>query len=163
MHNFSEVEIVFFDFDGVLTDNRVIVNERGEESVLCYRSDGIGLSKLKSLNIPLYIISTEKNPVVIKRSEKLGLKCFNSIEKKDDKVISLCNKHGIDLSKAMFMGNDINDLSVLKIVGFPVGVADAFPEILEIIKYKTKKSGGFGAVREICDLIHSDKTSTNEN
>ena len=163
MNNFSEIEIVFFDFDGVFTDNRVIVNERGEESVLCYRSDGIGLSKLKSLNIPLYIISTEKNPVVIKRSEKLGVKCFNSIEKKDDKVISICNEHGIDLSKAMFMGNDINDLSVLNIVGFPVGVADAFPEILEIIKYKTKKNGGFGAVREICDLIHSDKTRTNEN
>ena len=69
MENFSEVEIAFFDFDGVFTDNRVIVNEQGEESVICYRSDGIGLSKLKSLNIPLYIISTEKNPVVIKRSE----------------------------------------------------------------------------------------------
>ena len=155
MIKFNEIKSLILDFDGVLTDNRVVVNEKGLESVSCYRSDGLGLSKLKSIGIELYIVSTESNKVVSKRASKLNVKCYQNIDNKSKIIKKISNKINISLKNICFVGNDINDISALKIVGFPVGVNDCFPEIHPHIIYKTKKNGGYGAVRELCDLIYN--------
>mgnify|MGYP000669194220 CR=1 FL=1 len=153
--NLQKVKLVIFDFDGVFTDNSVYISQDGIESVKCHRSDGLGISKLRSLKIPTYIISTESNIVVSVRAKKLKIPVFQNIKDKSESVKLLCNELSIKLENTMFVGNDINDIPALKIVGFPVAVSDAYDEIKPHVIYKTKKKGGFGAVREICDLIYN--------
>ena len=153
----TEIKLVLFDFDGVFTNNLVYVDENGLEQVRCNRSDGLGLKKLNDMNISSYIVSTETNNVVQARAKKLGISCINSVQDKGAAVKSLVKELRIDLNKVMFLGNDINDIPALKIVGFPVGVADSFSDIEEY----TKNSGGHGAVREICDMIHKQLSEQN--
>lgn len=154
---FSKIKIVVFDFDGVFTNNKVIVNELGLEAVICNRSDGIGLSRLKSIGVKSFIISTEKNKVVLKRAEKLKIKCYNNIDDKSKILKNICNEENVNLKDVCFVGNDINDIPALEICGFPVGVKDSYDEIKPYIKFITKNKGGEGAVREICDLIFFQK------
>ena len=151
----QKVKLVIFDFDGVFTDNSVYISQDGIESVKCHRSDGLGISRLRSLKIPSYIISTESNIVVTVRAKKLKIPVFQNIKDKSETVKMLCKDLSIKLENTMFVGNDINDIPALKIVGFPVAVFDAYEEISSHVIFKTKKSGGFGAVREICDLIYN--------
>tara|TARA_B100000780_G_scaffold263367_1_gene217215 strand:- start:15072 stop:15578 length:507 start_codon:yes stop_codon:yes gene_type:complete len=151
----SIIELVVFDFDGVFTNNFVYVDEHGVEQVRCNRSDGLGLKKLKEININSYIVSTETNNVVQARAKKLGISCLNAIEDKGSAVKDLVKSLNIDLGRVMFVGNDINDIPAFKAVGFPVGVADSYNDIDEYILFKTIRLGGCGAVREICDMIYS--------
>jgi YrbI family 3-deoxy-D-manno-octulosonate 8-phosphate phosphatase len=151
------VELAIFDFDGVFTDNTVIVSEDGKESVKCWRSDGLGLSRLCKLGIKIYIVSTEKNPVVGVRAKKLEVSYFQGVEDKAIAIRKIAGDANIALTKTMFVGNDINDIPAWMEVGFPVAVADAYPEIDKYVLLKTVKKGGFGAVREICDLIYNAK------
>ena len=153
----ADVQLVLFDFDGVFTDNWVIVDQNGIESVRCSRSDGLGLSRLAKVGLPAYIVSTEANPVVTMRAKKMQLPVRQSIQNKEQAVREISEEFSIDLKNIMYVGNDINDISALKIVGFPVGVADAFPEILPFIRISTMKKGGEGAVREICDHLYHAK------
>lgn len=146
------IKHVVFDFDGVFTDNFVYINEKGEEMVRCSRADGLGLAKLKELGINTFILSTETNKVVAKRAKKLGIKCFHSIEDKLKHLKLLIPEN--ELKNTVFVGNDTNDLEVMQAVGYPVAVADAYYELLNIAKYVTNVKGGHGAVREVCDLIY---------
>jgi len=139
----------FIDFDGVLTDNGVYVNSNGEEMVRCYRGDGIGLEKLKEAGIKPVIISTEKDSVVSKRAAKLDVSYVKGVKDKMLELVNWCE----DLTKAAFIGNDLNDYEAMQIVGFPIAVADARPEIKEIAMYTTRARGGYGAVREACGWI----------
>ena len=152
----KNVKLIIFDFDGVFTDNSVYISEEGKESVKCNRSDGLGLSRLRTLGIPNYIISTESNVVVSVRAKKLQIPVFQNVKNKDQSVKLLCKNLNIKLENTMFVGNDINDIPALKIVGFPVAVSDAYDEVFHHVIYKTKKNGGKGAVREICDLIYKE-------
>lgn len=140
---------LFIDFDGVLTDNFVYINEKGEESVRCSRADGIGLDKIKTKGVEVIIVSTEVNPVVSKRAYKLGVKCEQGVDNKLAAIRQYCD----DLSKAAFIGNDVNDYIAMENVGFPIAVADARHEIKEISVYTTKARGGHGAVREACGWL----------
>ena len=153
--NFENLKLVIFDFDGVFTDNKVIISQNGVESVSCNRSDGLGLSRLKKINIKSFIISTESNPVVSVRAKKLKIPVIQNVKNKDEAVTKLCKELDISHENTMFVGNDINDIPALKIVGFPVAVFDAYEEILPYVNFKTNKNGGEGAVREICDLIYN--------
>ena len=147
---------LLLDFDGVLTTNKVLVNSDGEEFVVCSRSDGIGLSRIKKLGIQPIVISTESNLVVSKRCEKLNIDCHQSIDDKLAYVQSLQESSTIDLEKSIFIGNDINDISLLSAVALPVVVNDCWPDLLALrISYRTQRNGGCGAVREVCDIIHS--------
>jgi 3-deoxy-D-manno-octulosonate 8-phosphate phosphatase (KDO 8-P phosphatase) len=154
----SRVRLVVFDFDGVFTDNSVYVSQDGSESVRCWRSDGLGLSRLKSIGVQALIISTEVNPVVAARATKLNLPYKQGVKDKSAEVVLTCDQLKIDPQLTMYVGNDINDIPAFQSVGIPVGVADAYPEIYPHILYQTKKTGGYGAVREICDLIYNAKT-----
>lgn len=147
---FPEIDLIVFDFDGVFTDNSVIVSENGEESVRCSRSDGLGL---KNLKIPAMVLSTEKNPVVYRRCEKLGIPCVQGCEDKGLGIQKIALEMGVELSKIAFVGNDRNDIPALNLVGFPIVVQDAHPSVLPLAKMVTKNPGGHGAVREVCDLF----------
>lgn len=155
---FRNIELVAFDFDGVFTDNTVFVDQNGIESVRCFRSDGIGLSKLRELGVEIVIISTEKNPVVSRRAIKLNIECIQGVDDKSKAIEEFCNSKNISLKNTAFVGNDVNDIPAFKKVGLPIAVADAYEEVLEFVTYITKINGGKGVVREICDLIYLSKT-----
>jgi YrbI family 3-deoxy-D-manno-octulosonate 8-phosphate phosphatase len=147
------LRMVAFDFDGVMTDNRVYVDETGREMVACSRFEGFGLDRLRALGIELCVISTEKNPVVAMRAAKLKLPVEHGVA---DKVAMLCDfsaRFGVALENAAFVGNDVNDIAALQAVGVPIVVGDAHPGVMAFAAYVTERPGGHGAVREVCDLI----------
>ena len=152
--DFKEIKALVFDFDGVFTDNRVIVSENGKESVICNRSDGIGLEMLRSLGIPMTIISTEKNPVVAFRAKKLKLTVAHGVKNKIEKLEKFSSSVNVSYEHIAFVGNDINDTECMKKVGFPIAVSDAVDEIKLIAKHLLNRNGGNGAVRELCELIY---------
>jgi 3-deoxy-D-manno-octulosonate 8-phosphate phosphatase (KDO 8-P phosphatase) len=158
-HLFSSVRLIAFDFDGVFTDNTVYVTQEGVESVRCWRSDGLGLSRLRTVGVQAFIISTEANPVVSARAQKLKLACKQGIEDKAAAILATCSDLGISPTETMFVGNDINDIPAFKSVGLPVAVADSYPEVYPYVKYRTKQRGGMGAVREICDLVYNARNT----
>jgi 3-deoxy-D-manno-octulosonate 8-phosphate phosphatase (KDO 8-P phosphatase) len=148
-----KIRLIAFDFDGVFTDNMVYVFEDGSEAVRCFRSDGIGLQKLKNLGIETVIISTETNPVVSARARKLNIRCVQNCQDKRTVLQEIAHELKIGLDQVAFVGNDINDLACLKCVALPIVVQDAHPDVLATARYQTKSPGGHGAVREICDIF----------
>lgn len=157
----SSVRLVAFDFDGVFTDNTVYVTQEGVESVRCWRSDGLGLARLRSVGVEAFIISTEANSVVKVRAQKLKLPYKQGVKDKAAEILATCKELQIAPQQTMFVGNDINDIPAFQSVGIPVGVADAYPEIIPYILYRTQRPGGFGAVREICDLVFNARNAGN--
>lgn len=148
-----QTRLIAFDFDGVFTDNMVYVFEDGREAVRCTRADGIGLSKLKRLGVHSVIISTETNPVVSARARKLNVRCIQGVDDKRAALELILREHNLTLEQAAFVGNDLNDLPCLTAVALPIVVQDAHPDVLPHARYQTKTRGGYGAVREICDLF----------
>ncbi len=149
----KQIQMVVFDFDGVFTDNRVLVMQDGTEGVFCSRADGFGLSALRGMGIQLMVISKEVNPVVGMRCNKLRLPCIQGCDNKQEVLTRETRQLGISLERVAYVGNDINDIECLKVVGFPVCVADAWPPVKQVARYITKAKGGYGAVREFCDFI----------
>jgi 3-deoxy-D-manno-octulosonate 8-phosphate phosphatase (KDO 8-P phosphatase) len=154
-HLARHIHLVIFDFDGVFTDNRVLVMQDGSEGVWCSRADGLGLQRLRRSGLPILVLSTEKNPVVTARCRKLELECIQGMENKADRLRQEVHLRGLNLADVAFVGNDLNDLECLRIVGFPACVADAYPEVKSLSRYCTIHSGGYGAVREFCDFLLS--------
>ena len=148
-----KIRLVAFDFDGVFTDNMVYVFEDGTEAVRCSRGDGIGLQKLKRLGIEAVIISTESNPVVSARARKLKIRCVQDCPDKRKTLEDIARETGISLAEVAFVGNDINDRPCLTSVGLPIVVQDAHPDVISLAAYRTQTRGGYGAVREVCDLF----------
>ena len=101
------------------------------------------------------IISSENNPLVLKRAEKLKIHCINSVSDKAIELKKNLERLNITEQNVMFVGNDINDIDALNVVKYPVGVADSFNEIDDHILFKTNTKGGYGAVREICDMLYN--------
>jgi 3-deoxy-D-manno-octulosonate 8-phosphate phosphatase (KDO 8-P phosphatase) len=153
------IRLVAFDFDGVFTDNAVYVSQDGTELVRCVRSDGIGLQKLASLGIATIVISTEVNPVVTARCRKLAIRCIQACDDKRTALQTVAAELAVSMLETAFVGNDINDLDCLKIVGLPVVVADAHDDVVPYARYRTRTPGGYGAVREVCDLIAAARRS----
>jgi len=149
-----QIKLVVFDFDGVCTNNTVWVDEYGTESVRCSRSDGLGLKRLREIGIANWVLSTEVNPVVTTRCKKLKISVIQGCENKKVGIQEISEKVGVALENTAFVGNDINDIPALEIVGFPIVVGDALEEVLPYSIYQTTRHGGEGAVREICDLIY---------
>ena len=145
--------MVAFDFDGVFTDNRVYVFQDGREAVACNRSDGLGVRKLDRLGIHSVVISTETNPVVSERCRKLNIRCYQGVDDKLALLKDIARDLDISLSQTAFVGNDINDLDCLKVVALPIVVHDSHREVLPYALYRTSACGGYGAVREVCDLL----------
>jgi len=149
------IEGIIFDFDGVFTDNNVYVHDDGSEAVLCNRSDGLGISALKKYGVPLLVLSKEKNPVVQKRCQKLGILCAQGIDDKKTYLVTWLKKHAINPQNVIYLGNDTNDIECLVFVGCGVVVADAHEDAKKVSRIILKNKGGHGAVRELCDLLLS--------
>lgn len=149
----SAVRLIAFDFDGVFTDNMVYFFEDGREAVRCWRGDGLGLRKLEQFGIDKVIISTEPNPVVVARSRKLKIQCYNGCDDKLEVLKRVTEGAGLSFDQVAYVGNDINDAPCLGKVGLPIVVRDAHPDVLGYAVYQTRRPGGRGAVREVCDLF----------
>lgn len=149
----KRVDLMVFDFDGVFTDNRVSVMENGAEAVFCSRSDGMGLVMAKEAGLKLLVITREDGRIATARCRKLGIPCIQGCKHKAMALKKETAKLGISLKSVAYMGNDINDIECLRIVGLPVCVADGYPEVKKASLYITKAYGGKGAIRELCDLV----------
>jgi len=142
-----------FDFDGVLTDNRVIVDQDGRESVVCDRSDGAAMRRLRESGVEVLILSAEANSVVQARAQKLGVPVLQGIDDKLKALWAWLEEHGFAIDDTVYVGNDLNDLECLRL---GVAVADSAPEALAAADVVLARGGGKGAVREISDhLIES--------
>lgn len=146
-------EAVIFDFDGVMTDNKVYICEDGSETVRCDRSDGMGIELLRRAGMKMIILSKEKNDVVTARAKKLQMEVFQGVANKAEFLKAWSKKNGAELSKTCFVGNDVNDAECMKLVGLPVAVADAHPSAKSVAALSLKSNGGKGAVRELADSI----------
>jgi 3-deoxy-D-manno-octulosonate 8-phosphate phosphatase (KDO 8-P phosphatase) len=149
----ERVRFAVFDFDGVFTDNRVWVNERGEEILAFSRSDGLGLRRLDEAGVAYLILSMEQNAIVAARAQKLGAECVTGVGDKRNVLESRAARAGVSLEQTAYVGNDINDAECLRAVGLPVVPADAWPEVASLARWRLTRNGGDGCVREFCDAV----------
>jgi len=153
------IDAVVMDFDGVFTDNRVLVFDDGREAVVCSRSDGWGLGELRAAGHTLLVLSTERNSVVAERCRKLGLECLHGQADKRMALLAWCRERDIGLERLVYVGNDVNDLGCMAAVGFPIAVADAHPSVRSAARMVLRGRGGHGALRELADLLLANKTA----
>ena len=159
MNNLSleDIDLFVFDFDGVLTDNLVYVDQNGIEAVSCSRADGLAFDVLRKLKKPVYILSTEKNTVVSTRAKKLGVPVLQSITNKEEALRDLVSRQGYQLANILYVGNDLNDYKIMKICGFTACPADSHEKIKQISTIVLKSNGGLGVVRELLeDVLNLD-------
>lgn len=150
---FRKIKFLVLDFDGVMTDNSVYLNENGEEMVRCSRSDGLGIEMVKENDVDVLVLSKEKNKVVQARCSKLMIK---SIQSADDKLTALKEEikiRGLSKHNVCYIGNDVNDIECMEYVGLSFAVKDAHPDIFKIADFTTTNCGGNGAIREVCDKL----------
>lgn len=153
----ERVKLIIYDFDGVMTDNRVFVDQDGHESVAANRSDGLGIGMIKKLGIEQCILSTETNPVVAARAKKIGIHATQSVADKGSAIIELAASKSISLADVLYVGNDVNDSDAMGLAGFKVAPADAHPALLALADYITEAPGGFGVIRELADVLGAVK------
>lgn len=151
--NLVEVRLLVVDFDGVMTDNRVLVDQDGREAVWCHRGDGWGIARLKEAGIEVIVLSTETNPVVSARCRKLGIECVQACDDKSSALERLVKERCLKPEQVAYVGNDVNDIACLRWVGVPIAVADAVSEVRMVARLVTAESGGRGAVREVAEWI----------
>ena len=147
------IKLIVFDFDGVLTDNRVLVFQDGREAVFCSRSDGLAFDLFRAANLRTLILSTEVNPVVSARARKLRTAVLQGREDKRSTLIDYCAKHQILLHQVAYVGNDVNDLAAMECVGLPICPSDAHRTIKRISKHVLRSKGGAGVARELAETF----------
>ena len=147
--------LLVLDFDGVLTDNFVFVDQNGVESVRCSKEDGMGLSLLRKAGLPVVILSSEENPVVQRRAKKLRLPCISGVADKTTAFRQLLAQQDVAAADVIFVGNDVNDLGCLREAGCGLVVADAHESARSAADGVLSRPGGYGAVRELCDVLLS--------
>ena len=149
----DNIDAFVFDFDGVLTNNLVQIDENGKESVNCSRADGLAFDVLRKLNKSVYILSTEKNPVVSARAKKLKIQVLQGIKNKAEAILSLSESKRYDLSRILYVGNDLNDYHAMKISGYSACPIDSHIKIKELSNVVLNTSGGKGVVRELLEEV----------
>jgi N-acylneuraminate cytidylyltransferase len=151
----EKIDLVISDFDGVITDNRVWVNEDGMEFVAAYRSDSIGVQLLREMGVEVMILSSEPNRVVEARARKMGVHVIHGvgIHEKGRIMREILEQRNVKAENVIYIGNDVNDLPCFEVAGWSVAVADAYPELIQAADFVLSKPGGYGALREVCDLI----------
>lgn len=154
----ESVKLIVSDFDGVMTDNRVLVDEDGKEAVCVSRADGQAVHILRALGIGLVILSTETNKVVARRAEKMGVEYIQSISDKAECLMQYCEEKGISLQSIAYIGNDINDYEAMRLAGMRIVPGDAYDAVKDIADYVTEARGGYGVVREVAEMISRAET-----
>lgn len=147
-------KLLVMDFDGVFTDDTVITDQDGRESVICSRSDGFGLDMLRQHGkVHALILSREENPVVSARARKLGLEVYQGVQDKAQAIQQLIKEHNLTQAEVIYIGNDLNDLPVLPYVGYFACPQDAHSEVIRRADLVLSKPGGLGAIRELIEII----------
>tara|TARA_B100000963_G_scaffold231741_1_gene202322 strand:+ start:2782 stop:3240 length:459 start_codon:yes stop_codon:yes gene_type:complete len=144
---------IIYDFDGVMTDNKVLQDENGVESVYVNRSDGLAVSYFKKMEVLQYIVSTEKNTVVTKRGDKLGIKVLQNISNKLITVKDIIKDHKLDLDEVIFVGNDLNDKEVMEYLPNTFCPLDSHKKIKEISKEILDCEGGNGVIMALFNSV----------
>ena len=149
----DNIEAFIFDFDGVMTNNSVYLDEFGNEVVKCSRADGLAFDVLRKLKKPAYIVSTEKNAVVQARAKKLKVQVIQGVDDKVLAVKELCDKKSYNLQNIFYVGNDVNDCLIMKLCGHSACPADSHIEVKKIAREVLTTKGGNGVVRELLESV----------
>lgn len=149
----KDLDILIFDFDGVLTDNKVYLDENGGEIVSCNRSDGMAFVLLNKIKKKTYIISSEKNKVVSARAKKLKTPVLFGIKDKSKALKKLSIKKNFNLDRTLYVGNDLNDYDAMKLCGYSACPSDSHKKIKKISTFKLDATGGSGVVRELIEKV----------
>jgi len=149
------VRLIICDFDGVVTDNHVITDQDGRESVTASRSDSMHIKTLREKGIELIILSSEANPVVLARAKKMGVEAIHNagMQNKGRVMREVLEQKNVKAENVIYIGNDLNDLPCFEIAGWSVAVADAYPDVLRAADHVLTRNGGHGAVRELCEIV----------
>ena len=146
-------KVIFTDFDGCLTDDRVWLNQEGEEFVAANRKDGLATHRLKSMGIIVVITSTEKNQVVSARAQKLGVEALQNLSDKVEAIESFLSSNDLSWEDSWYIGNDVNDLGAIRKARFSICPSDAVKAVKEEVDFRLKTKGGFGILSELVSLI----------
>ena len=154
----KKIKLIAVDVDGVLTDGGMYYSSKGDIMKKFHVRDGMAVSILKRNTIPTVIITKERNQIVKKWSSKMNIdKLFDGIENKENIIPKLCKFYSLSENNIAYIGDDVNDLEILKRVGFSITPKDGNLEVKKIVDCICKSSGGEGVLREICDLVISVK------
>jgi YrbI family 3-deoxy-D-manno-octulosonate 8-phosphate phosphatase len=149
----DDISAFVFDFDGVMTNNLVYIDQTGSECVSCSRGDGLAFDVLRKLEKPAYILSTEKNPVVKARAEKLQVPVLHGISNKVSAINELVRAKKYDLRKIFYVGNDLNDYRIMQKSGYTACPSDSHPIIKQIASITLQAKGGDGVIRELLEEV----------
>ncbi len=151
----ERVKMILCDFDGVVTDNLVLTDENGKETVSASRSDSMHIKTLREKGVEVMILSSEPNRVVLARAKKMGVEAIHGIGMQDKGRVmrEVLEQKKVRAGEVIYIGNDLNDLPCFEIAGWSVAVADAYPEVLRAADHVLTKPGGRGAVRELCEMV----------
>ena len=158
----QKIDLLIFDFDGVFTDNTVIVKESGEESVTCNRADGLGIAMLHKLGIPMLILTRETNTVVVHRANKMKVPVIHGAKDKGCVLKDLIDKRKLNPENIIYVGDDVNDIGCMRVAGVSVCPQNAHPDVKKIATIHLTQSGGRGAVRELVDYILESRSKRGE-
>lgn len=149
------VKMIICDFDGVVTDNLVLTDENGKETVSASRSDSMHIKTLREKGVEVMILSSEPNPVVKARAKKMGVEAIHGVGMQDKGRVmrEVLEQKKVRAEDVIYIGNDLNDLPCFEIAGWSVAVADAYPEVIRAADCVLTKPGGRGAVRELCEMV----------
>jgi 3-deoxy-D-manno-octulosonate 8-phosphate phosphatase (KDO 8-P phosphatase) len=150
----KKIKLLILDVDGVMTDGRIIFDSNGVESKFFNVKDGHGIKMLQRAGIEVAIISGRESKVVANRAAELGIeRVFQKATDKLAPYIRILADAGLSDDQVAFIGDDLIDIPVLKRAGFAAAPVDAIDEVLPFVHFVTKNPGGFGAVREVSDML----------
>lgn len=149
----DSIDLIALDFDGVLTNNLVHLDMNGKEWVTCSRADGLAFDILKLLKKPVLIVSTEKNPVVSARANKLKIPVYQGVNNKVEVIKKIINDKGYKSERVLFVGNDLNDYHAMSFCGFSVCPCDSHREIKNLADLVLNSKGGDGVLRELLEDV----------
>ena len=153
IRKFGRPKVLAIDFDGCLTDDHVLVDEKGHEFVRVTRKDGLGAGRLKQLDIKVLIISTEENLVVSQRAKKIQVEAMQGVKNKQVALEEFALSRGITKDSIWAIGNDVNDISLFRAAGLKICPKDAAPEIKEISDIILPIEGGAGILNYLAQLL----------
>ena len=152
-------KIIFTDFDGCLTDDRVWLNHDGEEFIAANRKDGLAISRLKKLGVTVVITSTETNKVVEARAKKLGIEALQGLADKVAAIDNYLSKSNNSWADCWYIGNDVNDLGAIKKAKFSLCPSDAVKSVRKAVGQKLKTKGGYGILEELVAMLEENNNN----
>ena len=150
----KKIKVLLTDVDGVLTDGGMYYSSKGDVMKKFHARDGMGVTLLRKKGIPTIIVTKEKTDMVRKWANKMKVvELFDGIQNKEKIVDVICKKYKVSVDQIGYIGDDVNDIELLKKVGFSATPKNGITKVQKIVDYICKKNGGEGAFREIADLL----------